>query len=105
MSINAKARVAALSEQLANPKNPADLGSFEGVPNIPTIATDTVGPYVFRADEPFMFHADVLKVASKIRSSSSLAPTQQMVSAEQLHINSLAMAQQRYSSATTKQIY
>ena len=42
-SINAKARVNALSEQLANPRNPADLGSFEGVPNIPTIATDTIG--------------------------------------------------------------
>jgi hypothetical protein len=46
MSINSKARVTAISEQLANPKNPAELGSFEGVPNIPTIATDTIGAYV-----------------------------------------------------------
>jgi hypothetical protein len=43
MSINTKARMNALSEQLAKPRNPADLGSFEGVPNIPTIATDTIG--------------------------------------------------------------
>jgi hypothetical protein len=44
MSINTKARMTALSEQLAKPHNPADLGSFEGVPNIPQIASDTVGP-------------------------------------------------------------
>lgn len=44
MSLNSKARVAALSEQLVKPLNPADLGSFEGVPNIPTIAKETVGP-------------------------------------------------------------
>jgi hypothetical protein len=50
MSINTKARITALSEQLAKPRNPADLGSFEGVPNIPTIATDTIGPYVILAD-------------------------------------------------------
>jgi len=43
MSINTKARMNALSEQLAKPRNPADLGAFEGVPNIPTIATDTIG--------------------------------------------------------------
>jgi hypothetical protein len=44
MPPNPKARITALSEQLAKPLNPADLGSFEGVPNIPTIARDTVGP-------------------------------------------------------------
>lgn len=45
MSSNpAKKRAAALSEQLAKPKDPAELGSFEGVPNIPTIASDTIGP-------------------------------------------------------------
>ena len=44
MPPNPKARIAAMSEQLAKPLNPADLGSFEGVPNIPTIARDTVGP-------------------------------------------------------------
>ena len=44
MSFAAKARVKALSEQLVNPMNPADLGSYEGVPNIPTIAKDSVGP-------------------------------------------------------------
>jgi hypothetical protein len=54
MSINTKARMTALSEQLAKPRNPADLGSFEGVPNIPTIATDTVGPYVSWADRTFI---------------------------------------------------
>jgi len=46
MPSNPKARITALSEQLAKPLNPADLGSFEGVPNIPTIARDTVGPSV-----------------------------------------------------------
>jgi hypothetical protein len=55
MSINSKARVNAISEQLAKPRNPADLGSFEGVPNIPTIATDTIGAYVPQAYVVFTY--------------------------------------------------
>jgi hypothetical protein len=46
MSSAAKARISQLSEQLANPPNPADLGTFENIPNILTIAKDTVGASV-----------------------------------------------------------
>ena len=43
MSSAAKARLSALSEQLVNPPNPADFGTFENIPKIPTIAKDNVG--------------------------------------------------------------
>lgn len=46
MSSALKARVAAISEQLANPPKPSDFGTFENVPKIPHIAKDNIGPSV-----------------------------------------------------------
>lgn len=46
MSSAAKARLSALSEQLVNPPKPANFGTFEDIPRIPTIAKDNIGASV-----------------------------------------------------------